>query len=44
MVTTRAPAAGGFESTFSTTPITVVLATGEAGVTTADWDSFSIRR
>src|SRR6185437_15868335 len=43
MVTTRAADAGGLGYRFSTTPSTVVLVTGEAGVTTADWDSSSIR-
>ena len=43
-VTTRLAEAGAFERTVSTTPKTALLDTGRAGVTTADWDSFSIRR
>jgi hypothetical protein len=35
---------GGFEPTFSTTPKTVLLATGRVGFTIADRDNFSIRR
>ena len=41
METTEAADAGGFGCTFSTTPSRVAPATGEAGVTTADWNSFS---
>jgi hypothetical protein len=43
-VTTRLAEAGAFERTFSTTPKMALPATGRAGVTTADWDSFSIKR
>jgi hypothetical protein len=40
-----APAdAGDFEGILSTTPRTVLLDTGKDGVTTADWNSFSISR